>query len=390
MSPFFSNMKEIIIQNKAIDFLTPQVITPFTGEWLNFGADNQAPQMFSLLGRTVSNHRALLNSKVRYTSGSRIDGLEGAINNEGSDLKTIVSRLMYDEFSTGNTFIDIVTDSRKSFLQLYHVDSTKGRIGKDLDRVFFHPTWKNVTLHSPDIIERPIYPNFVEEDGLMRSVIWKKQYEPEFINGIPTWYAGLRTAVISGLVDESNKSDLENSHAISGMLFIPNVSDTEAKELSDKIQAEDTGAENHGKLKIGYYNGDTGIKPELIDFRKEVEGNYVNLKDVTNNQLVMIHSWYRSLAGYQDATGFDTNRINDEYKVALSSSILPKQAEYTKVLNGLLGDFKYGEIEFINESPTEEISDNDLMTVWEMRESRGMSFDKLDPAQQILIYQLKK
>jgi len=104
----------------------------------------------------------------------------------------------------------------------------------------------------------------------------------------------------------------------------------------------------------------------------------------------MIHSWYRSLAGYQDATGFDTNRINDEYKVALSSSILPKQAEYTKVLNGLLGDFKYGEIEFINESPTEEISDNDLMTVWEMRESRGMSFDKLDPAQQILIYQLKK
>jgi len=65
--------------------------------------------------------------------------------------------------------------------------------------------------------------------------------------------------------------------------------------------------------------------------------------------------------------------------VALSSSILPKQAEYTKVLNGLLGDFKYGEIEFINESPTEEISDTDLMTVWEMRESRGMSFDKLDP-----------
>jgi len=83
----------------------------------------------------------------------------------------------------------------------------------------------------------------------MRSVIWKKQYEPEFINGIPTWYAGLRTAVISGLVDESNKSDLENSHAISGMLFIPNVSDTEAKELSDKIQAEDNRSRKSRQVK---------------------------------------------------------------------------------------------------------------------------------------------
>jgi hypothetical protein len=45
---------------------------------------------------------------------------------------------------------------------------------------------------------------------------------------------------------------------------------------------------------------------------------------------------------------------------------------------------------FINESPTEEISNDDLMTVWEMRQERGMAFDKNDPAQQILIYQLKK
>lgn len=381
-----------IIQNKVIDFLEPQQITRFTGDWLDFGADNQAPQMFSLLGRTVSNHRALLNSRARYTSGSRIDGWDGYVNNNGLNIKDITNRLMFDEFSTGNCFMEIVTDRRKSFLQIYHIDSTKGRIGRDLDKVYFHPDWKNIGIINKNIIERPLYPNFIEEDGLMRSVIWKKQYEPEFINGIPVWYAGLRTAVISGLVDESNKSELENSHGISGMLFIPNVSPVEAKEVSDNIHGDDglTGAENHGKLKVAYYNGDTNVKPELIDFRREVDGNYVDLKSVTDNQLVMIHSWYRSLAGFQDSTGFDTNRINDEFKVALTSSILPKQAEYSTMLNSVLDDFRMANIEFINESPTEEISNTDLMTVWETRQARGMTFDKDDPAQQVLIFNIKK
>lgn len=383
-------MKIDIIQNKVIDFLEPQKVTIFSGDWLKFGADNQAPQMFSLLGRTVSNHRALLNSKARYTSGARIEGWEGYVNNEGLTMKDLITRLMFDEFSTGNDFLEIVTDYRKSFLQFYHIDSTKGRIGKDLDRVYFSNDWKNVGVLNKDLIERPIYPNFIEEDGLMRSVIWKKQYEPEFINGIPVWYAGLRTAVISGLVDESNKSELENSHGISGMLFIPNVSPTEAKELDTKIKEEDIGAENHGKLKVGYFNGDSNIKPELIDFRRQVDGNYVDLKQVTDNQLVMIHSWYRSLAGFQDSTGFETSRINNEFKVALTSSILPKQAEYSAMINSVLEDFKKPPVEFINESPTEEISDSDLMTVWETRKARGMEYNEQDPAQQKLIFEIKK
>lgn len=363
---------------------------------IKFGENNLAPQMFMSLARTVNNHRAILNSKTRYLSSEIIsEDTKTAefikdVNNENQSIQEIYNRNAFDWLAIGNSYVEIITDSKKSFLKFNHIDGTKGRLHKSLKSIVFNPNWARRNVKNDVII--PLYPNFIKEENIWRSVVWFKNYEPEFINGIPGWFAGLRQASISGLVDIYNESELQNGFSISGMLFVPNVSTPEdLKKIKKSITEKNQGADKAGSLLIGSYEGnDSNTVPKLIDFRKKIDGNFIDLKKVTDDQLLIVHSWHRALAGFQDNTGFDTSRLLNEYKVALSTYIIPTQKKFLQEFNKVLNDFGYGDILANNKSPVKEFEDIDLKFVWELRKDRGMEFNKEDPAQQKLIYELRK
>lgn len=366
---------------------------------VKYGADNLLPNYFIKLAREIWSHRAILNSKTRYTAGNgltsedqkTIDFLNTGVNNV--DVSQAVKRGMFDEFASGYSVFDIASDKNFGFLQINHVDSAKARILKDGTGLVFMPDWAKPKKE--DAIEVPFYPNFApipQDDGLVHSVILKRNYEPMFVNGVPSWFAGLKKAIISGLIDVSNKSELETGHALTGMLFIPNVTDPKDAELVEQKIEEIKGAEHHGDILVGYYEtmgSGKDAAPQLVDFRKKIEGNYVALGGITSGDLVVVHEWFRSLSGFIDNTGFDVSRILNEYEVALASSIVPKQNEYLKILNPVLEAFGYKEITFINEAPFQMVKDDDLLAVWEVREKAGLDFDKERPEQQILMYNLK-
>ena len=214
-----------------------------------------------------------------------------------------------------------------------------------------------------------------------------------FTNGVTSWFAGLKKAVISGLIDVSNKSELETGHSLSGMLFIPNVTDPNDAELLEEKIEDIKGAENHGDILVGYYESMGGGKdtaPNLIDFRGKNEGDYINLNQVVASDLVVVHEWFRALSGFTDNTGFDVSRIIDEYEVALAGIITSKQLEYSEMINPVLDYFGYGEGIFKNQVPYQQIKDEDLKAVWEVRKDRGMDYDKEQPEQQRLIIDLKQ
>ena len=391
-------MKIATIENSINrDAVPKQVnVTNVFDQIIKFGDDNLAPQLFMSLARSVPNHRAILNSKLRYVNAELISEDSNTlefiknINIENQSLNTILGRIEFDFLSTGNCYTEIITDARVSFLNFGHLDSTKGRLHRDMDKVILNPNWANRNTNNDVIL--PIYPDFVADGNLRRSVMWVKDYEPEFINGLPGWYAGLRQASISGLIDISNEAELKNGHSISGMLFVPGVESGEDLEVIEtQVNKDKTGANNAGKLFVStLQNGEGNQRPELIDFRKQIDGNFIDLKTMTNDQLLMVHSWYRSLAGFQDNTGFDTNRIINEYRVALPSYIKPTQDIFLSEFNKVLNRFGYKDITANNKSPINAIQDEDLKFIWEMRRDRGMDFDPKDIAQQKLIYEVKK
>ena len=122
-------------------------IRPFTRidenylDYIPFGSDNLFPNALALFARKSPNHRGVINSKVKYCLGDGIFPEDeknkelqtqiDSINQEGESLNQIQKKLYLDRFMTGNYDIELITDSRRSFLWVNHIDATKCRLSKD-------------------------------------------------------------------------------------------------------------------------------------------------------------------------------------------------------------------------------------------------------------------
>lgn len=337
-----------------------QPVSTGNKKYIPFGDNNLAPNEFLKYGREIVNHRCILNSKVRYTKGTALISDDEKTNEILKQIKT--ERYLYDEFAAGNAFIELITDGKKSYLKIFHIEVSKARIASDKDGIIYNSNW--VQRKSKEDKKISFYPNWTKgDDGQLHSVIWKKSYEPEFINGIPSWFAGKKSAEISNMVNVTNKSRLDNGYMKDGILLAPIEDPGDQKKLQDKINKKDSGSDNAGGITVSGIPtmsiGDDNIpKPTFIDLRMDLKGMFMDLQKNSIDELIRIHDWFRVLSGMADNTGFDTNRINDEYQVALNTSIKPKQQEYLDIYKRVLEDFGYktDDIRFVNNSPINNIN----------------------------------
>ncbi len=224
-----------------------------------------------------------------------------------------------------------------------------------------------------------------------------KQYEPEFFYyGLPTWYAGLKSVIISGLTDEWNKNRLENQFNASGLLIIPGVNDTtEAEALQTEFENfSGANSKKSSKLIIQYLKdlapSQSSQAAQYLQFAQNEDGSWMELYNLSHTHLLSIHNWFKSLCSfYVDSTGFDTNRIINEYEIALNTTISFYQSKYIRLLSRIFKEFNYNpdSLQFINESPISRL--NPVKYIWEIRREQGLEFDKTDPRQQLFFVELK-
>jgi len=404
---FFSMQSKIIpIRNDVdkVEFLTPPRVVTFSPNvpYLSFGKDNLAPNTFARLGREVSGHRAILNRKVDYISGTgwtaddakTLAWLEEQ-QAERLYLDDLFKRYLYDEFACGNVFIEIITDKRKSFLMFGHIEAPKVRLKRDGTGVIVNPDWQHRNRNYD--VELPFYhEGFAEVQDYMRSVIWIKNYEPMFTHGLPSWYAGLRSVLINATSDEDNLSQLETGYRKEGLLVVYGVNSPEQHAEVQKKITKDSGAESAGGVEViglpSQQLDETVAKPELIDWRRKQEGDWLELHEATENTLLRIHNWFVTLSGFNYKSGFDTERMFNEYRVALKTVMRPKQSEYAGVFSSVLNDFGYNAdgLRVENESPIDLVEPEDMLFVWEWRRDHGMEYDKQDTAQQKLMIEITR
>ena len=377
-------------------------VTSFIGkDYIPFGEDNLFPQQIAHISREVALHRALLNSKAFYIAGKEfisnspaLSKLLLTVNNNDETLKDVFYKLIYDELNIGNSWFEIVTDSRKSFVQLYHIDGLTARLTND-KTVILHPDWSTYTGKN-DKKQKVIalYPKFTKDGNLYRSVYHLKQYESQFFYyGLPSWFSGLRSIIIAGLTNSWNQSRLENQFSATGLLIVPGVNTPEeAAELENMLSGY-SGFAKAAKL-LKYYLSDLGPGEsrelaQYIEFKKNEEGNWIELHKQSQSELITIHNWFKSLCSFVENTGFDTNRIINEYNIALNTVIKVYQQKYITVFKKIIATFGYdvSELSIINESPSELL--HPLKYIWELRKDMGLPYDKNDPKQKLFYQELQ-
>ncbi len=386
----------------ASDFIN----TNHQKDFIPFGEDNLLPQQMVQLSRSVTIHRAIINSKTDFFSGTDLisenkimEQLIKSINNTGESFHKVITKLMFDDIDFGNAYFEIITDSKKSYLQFYHIDSSTCRLAVEGNEVIMHPIWSAYKGINDELrTTLPIYPNFEKkEDGQYHSIFHIKEYEPEFYNyGLPTWYAGLNSLIIAGLTDRWNQNRLENQFNSPGMLFVPGVNSTAEETAMDQMLKEYSGvnAEKAHTMLVQYLAdlnpGQTREKAQYVEFNRNDEGNWVDLHIQSYNNMLSIHNWFKTLCSFfGEKTGFDTQRIINEYEIALNTSISSTQKRYLAIFEKIFTAFNYDSstLTFLNQSPVYRL--NPVKYIWELRKDAGLDYDPTDAKQKLFYNELK-
>ncbi|MDE6623244.1 MAG: phage portal protein [Alistipes sp.] len=366
-----------------------------------WGDDNLFPEALALMARRSTTHRRIINDKADYISGKgftcdeaqqpRLAAFVRRVNGRGESLRQVLNKAAFDKSLFGNAFLEVVTDAGRTFLSLYHQDATRCRVARDSQHILLHHDWRAFNPNEARTL--PLYPLFEEqEDGSLRSAIHYKDYEPMFEHyGVPTYIAGFGVSAIAYKTDRWNISRLDNSFQLSGVMMLDSTVDSEAE--ADRIVrlAERKFAGNPGQVMFVIREGSESDHSRFIPIASQNEGDWQALHEQAVGDIVVAHSWFRTLSGLDYASGFNAERILHEYEVALNTVILAEQAELLEPIRGLLKTvlgIDASSLQTVNRPPTR--SKPIYMKVWEARKADGLDYDPEDPKQQQFLSEITK
>lgn len=388
------------VGNSAAPLLAPSAPPAASGDYWHWGSDNRFPAALAAMSRRSTTHRRIINDKADYiagkgfaydTSSPLLCRMVARANGSGESLRQVISKIAFDKSLFGNAFLEIVTDEAHSFLALYHQDASRCRLARDSHHVLLHHNWDAFSKNEAATL--PLYPLFERrDDGTLHSVVHYKDYEPMFAHyGVPPYIAGMNVSAIAYKTDRWNISRLDNSFQLSGVMMLDNTVDNEA-EASQLVRiAEERFAGNPGQVMFVIKDGSENDNSRFIPIASQNEGDWKELHDQAVGDIVVAHSWFRSLSGLDYSSGFNSERILHEYEVALNTVILGEQAEIiepvVRVIGSVLG-IDASSLQIVNRPPTR--SKPIYMRVWEARKADGLDYDASDPAQQAFLSEITK
>ena len=367
-------------------------------QFWRWGDDNLFPAALALMSRRSTIHRRIINDKADYISGRGfvfdpeiplLGSFINRVNGENESLRQVVNKLAFDKMLFGNAFLEIITDDQHSFLALYHQDASRCRLAKDSRHVLLHHDWSH--FRTEETHSLPLYPLFEEQqDGSLRSMIHYKDYEPLFEHyGIPTYIAGMNVSAIAYKTDRWNISRLDNSFQLSGVMMLDSTAEDELQAERIMRTAEEKFAGNPGQVMFVLRDGAEQDNSRFIPITSQNEGDWKSLHEQATSDIVIAHSWFRTLSGLEYTSGFSAERILHEYEIALNTVILGKQTELMEpireVIRRLL-EIDTSSLAIVNCPPTR--TKPAYMKVWEARKADGLDYDPLDERQQCFLAQL--
>lgn len=375
-------------------------------DYIPFGSDNLFPQALAALNRKSISLRGVLESKTIYTVAGGFKVEEGnslaeefieSVNSNGQSLTDVYENHSVDKNIIGNAYLEVVTDNSQKEIAFNHIQAVKCRLSKDKESILIHPDWSKYDNNKDLTKEVAIYPKFTQDGNVKRSIIHFKKYEPDFENyGIPVYIAAMDAAAIGYKTNKWNVSRLDNSFQSSGVLVVDgSMSDDDAKELKEDIDDNLVGEGNQGKLltiikKLG------GEGTTFTPINSNTEGDWIKLHNQSNDDLIVACNWKKSLTGISETTGFDVDRILNDYQIVSSNFILREQNKFIKMIQKVTKSVVGLELDglhVVNKSPVSlltKLTADKYMFVWEARRLAGEEFDPEDPRQQMYVEEVSE
>jgi capsid portal protein len=272
------------------------------------------------------------------------------VNFHGDNLEDLTAKVFTDLYSFGNCFIELKKlqkgGSKAFTMSVLPVTYCRP---KKAPKDQLHPTHVGVssefeegyTVTPHKALELPLYPVFERIDGVERSVVHLKFYEPTMQYwGVPDWISAKIWAELEYRIPKFNQSKFENGFTPSAIISLFGSTDSEeAQEVVNALKNCFTGTGNNSKMFVQALRDETS-KADVQILNSQSEGEFMDLQAMAAQAIVTGHRWKASLAGIQTAGSLGSNQqIRSEFDVVYNDVIRNVQRlVLNKFLNPVLQD----------------------------------------------------
>lgn len=323
-----------------------------------------------------------------------------------SVLKTTVieelQKVTADFNAFGNAYVELTKSSSdidgfyvKRYYQR-HIPFAHGRI-KKMEGTEIQPSaigisqkWDTNQQIPDDLVELPLYPNWAtikDKDGakVERCILHIKNYHPDFLYyGCPSYIAGILHCELEYRIAKYNQSEFNNGFMVSGFLqLFGAMTPEEAQEAVLAIEEKYTGTGNNSKL-ITQVIANKEDAAQFISMQQDKEGSWLELSQLSRENIVTAHEWTASMAGLMSAGSLGSNQqIRTEIEMLQSTVIKPIQNQILgQWLNETLleagkfegKDFGNNQLGILNSMPISlagDVPTSVVLTIDEQRELLG-------------------
>ena len=190
-------------------------------------------------------------------------------------------------------------------------------------------------------IDIPLFPHFEKFDGVEKSIIHLKNYEPTLVYwGIPDWLSAKIWSELEYRIPKFNQSKFENGFTPSAIISLyGSTNQEEAQEVVRAMRDCFTGTGNNSKMFIQALR-DNSYKSDVQILNNSYDGEFMQLQTIAQQAIISAHRWTMSLTGLRTSGSLGSNQqIRSEFDIVYNTVIRPNQRLFlTKFLNPVIQD----------------------------------------------------
>jgi capsid portal protein len=321
-----------------------QKVNYFTGDGF-YAVPAQSMAMLSSLKKVSIDQNEISEEQI-----STLNEWLTSVSPEGENIEEITAKIAKDYASFGNAFIEIQKikkgATRKYYIRPLPITWCRPKKAKKNE---MYPTHIGVSdefeesweITPQKVTDLPLFPKFEIIEGVEKSIVHIKNYEPTLVYwGIPDWVSAKIWAELEYRIPKFNQSKFENGFTPSAIISLfGSANQEEAQQVVRAMKDCFTGTGNNSKMFIQALR-DPAYKSDVQILDSSAEGEFMDLQNLAQNNIIAAHRWSVSLTGLRSAGSLGTNQqIRSEFDIVYNTVIRPMQRLYlTKFLNPIIQD----------------------------------------------------
>jgi len=317
-------------------------------EWVNYGANNDFPNLLLEMYDNAPKHRAIVDGKADMIAGKgwnisqtmsvlKQAQLVNFVNeiNPQETLHELTKKISLDLELFGGFYLQAIWNNLRNDFDLYHVDFSKIRTNKNQDKFFYSNDWKAYNQHPEKTGFKEI--EKFDPQSKKSGIFYYKQYRPnQGVYPLPGYIAALRYIEIEKEIANFHLNNIKNGFVGGTLISFNNGQPTleEQKEIERQIKNKHTGTDNAGGIVLVFSEGKdkepTVLPLRSNDFDKAFE---VLNKTVTQEIFVGHRIPSGQLFGIDNESAFARNVIRDASEFFQNTYVTPKQQTIEQVIN---------------------------------------------------------